>query len=94
MPIASNFYDKFIKLTTFLGLFSIAFTILMTSAIVGNFLFHFLVSCPQVLHDTLDTRNICCDLHYERNNAISKADHSPCTAYGHSFAFQPRQTVF
>ena len=58
MFIASNFCDKFIKLTTFLGLFSIAFTILMTSAVVGNFLFHFLASCPPMLHDTLDTRNI------------------------------------
>jgi len=94
MLIASRFYDKFIKLTTFLGLFSIAFTILMTSAIFGNFLFHFLASCPRILHDTLDTRNIWCDLLYERNNAISNADHSPCTVYGFSFAFQPRHTVF
>jgi len=58
MFIASHFCDKFIKLTTFLGLFSIAFTILMTSAVVGNFLFHFLASCPPMLHDTSDTRNI------------------------------------
>jgi len=78
MPIVSHFYDKFIKLTT-----------LMTSATVGNLLFHFLAYCPPMLHDTLDTCNIWCDLLYERNNAISNADHSPCTAYGHSFAFQP-----
>ena len=70
-----------------------AFTILMTSAIVGNFLFHFLASCPPMLHDTLDTRNIWCDLLYERNNAISNADHCPCTAYGLSFALQPRHTA-
>jgi len=92
MLIASHFYDK-VKLTTFLCQFSIGFTILMTSAIVGNFLFHFLASCPPVLHDTLDTRNILCDLLYERNKAISNADHSPFTVYGHSFAFQPRHTV-
>jgi len=46
-----------------------------------------------MLHDTLDTRNIWCDLLYERNNAISNADHSPCTAYGLSFALQPRHTA-
>jgi len=47
-----------------------------------------------MLHDTLDTRNIWCDLLHERNNAISNADYSPCTAYGLSLAFQPRHTVF
>jgi len=42
------------KSRLFLGLFSIAFTILMTSemtsAIVGNFLLHCLASYPPMLH--------------------------------------------
>jgi len=90
MPISSHFCDNFIKLTTFLGLFSIAFIILMTSemtsTIVGDFLLHCLASCPPMLYgyDTLDVHNLCCDLLYERNNAISNADHSLCTVYGRS----------
>ena len=47
-----------------------------------------------MVHAKLDTCNLWCDLLYERNNAISNADHSPCTVYGQSFAFQPRHSVF
>ena len=46
------------------------------------------------MYVTADTQNLCSDLLYERNNAISNADHSPCIVYGHRFAFQLRHTVF
>ena len=84
----------------FLGPVSIAFTFLITSQITSaswGYHLHCLPSSPLMLHDVWRSgysQNLWSDLLFECNNAISNADHSPCTVCGHKFAFRSRYTVF